>query len=306
MNASSHREPDISNRETGSHIKGVRMVAVAILNVIITVTELAGGLLSGSISLLSDSLHNFGDTAAVLLSWVAIRVAGRSRSERKTYGYQRAEILAAFVNAAFLLVLSVFLAVAAVQRFWSPSAIDGSLMMLIAAIGLGANLVSTLLLRRHARASMNVRSSYLHMLSDSVSSFGVFIGGAAVRIWHILWIDPLIAILIAFYIIRQTWMIVKEAVDILMQSSANVDYAALKNDIESIPGVVNIHHVHTWRSDEKTIYLEAHVDLCDMMLSETNGILHAIETVLTNRYSISHATIQFESGRCVDKEMIKI
>jgi cobalt-zinc-cadmium efflux system protein len=282
------------------------MAAVAVLNALISALELAGGIFSGSLSLLSDSLHNFSDTAAVLTSWVALRVAGKRRSVRKTYGYQRAEILAAFVNAAFLLVLSVFLFAEAIGRFSSPSHIDGSLMTLIAAIGLAANLLSSLLLKNRAKGNMNVRSSYLHMLSDAVSSLGVLLGGIAIRLWGVLWVDPLVSMLVSLYIIRETWRIVRQAVDILMQSSADVDYERLKRDIESIPGVVNIHHVHTWRSDEKTVYLEGHVDLCDMMLSETAEIHRAIEQMLQNKYGVSHVTIQFETGRCADKEIIKL
>lgn len=282
------------------------MAIVAILNVLISAVELAGGILSGSLSLLSDSLHNFSDTAAILISWAALRIAGKKRSIRMTYGYQRAEVLAAFVNAAFLLVLSVFLFTAALGRFRNPAHINGSLMTLIAAIGLVANLLSSLLLKRKAKENMNVRSSYLHMLSDTVSSVGVLVGGIAVRLWGTLWIDPLIAMLVSLYIIRETWVIVREAVDILMQSSADIDYAELKKDVESISGVVNIHHVHTWRSDEKTVYLEGHVDLCDMMLSATGEIYGAIERLLKEKYGISHATIQFETDRCLDKEVIKL
>jgi len=283
-----------------------RMTAVAVLNALVSAVELAGGILSGSLSLLSDSLHNFGDTAAILTSWAALRVAGKGRSVRKTYGYQRAEILAAFVNAAFLLVLSVFLFAAAVGRFRNPTRVDGVLMMLIAAIGCVANLLSSLLLKSRATGNMNVRSSYLHMLSDTVSSFGVLAGGMAIRLWGVPWVDPLVSMLVSLYIIRETWLIVRQAVDILMQSSADVDYRRLKSDIESIPGVVNIHHVHTWRSDERTVYLEGHVDLRDMMLSETGEIYAAIERVLKETHGIAHATIQFETDRCADKEIVKL
>jgi cobalt-zinc-cadmium efflux system protein len=301
-----HVERATVGREGDRQIKSARMAIVAVLNVFISAAELVGGILSGSLSLLSDSLHNFSDTAAILTSWGAMRIAGRERSIRKTYGYQRAEVLAAFVNAAFLLVLSLFLLAAAFGRFKNPSRIDGSLMMIIAAIGLGANLLSALLLKRNVKGSMNVRSSYLHMLSDTVSSVGVLVGAIAVRLWGVVWIDPLITVLVALYIIKETWIIVREAVDILMQSSADIDYTELKKDVESISAVINIHHVHTWRSDEKTVYLEGHVDLCDMMLSKTGEIYEAIERLLISKYGVSHATIQFETDRCGDKEVIRL
>lgn len=306
MHAHDRIEIGADSRAGNRQLAGGRMAVVAVLNFLISAAELVGGILSGSLSLLSDSLHNFGDTAAILTSWAAMRIAGKKRSFRKTYGYQRAEVLAAFINAAVLLVLSIFLLAAAFGRFKNPTRIDGSLMTVIAAIGLGANLLSALLLKRNVKGSMNIRSSFLHMLSDTISSTGVLAGGIAVRLWGIVWIDPLITILVALYIIRETWIIVREAVDILMQSSADIDYTELKKDVESISGVMNIHHVHSWRSDEKTVFLEGHVDLCDMMLSKTGVIYETIEQLLKTKYGVAHVTIQFETDRCADKGVIRV
>jgi cobalt-zinc-cadmium efflux system protein len=287
-------------------LSGVRMAFVLALNLVITVAEVVGGILSGSLALLSDSLHNLSDTVAIGTSWAAMGIAKKPRNRKKTYGYKRAEVLAAFVNASVLLVLSVFLLVEAYKRLRSPEKIDGTLMLSVAVIGLAANVISAFLLRKGSADNMNVRSSYLHLVSDSVSSVGVILGGAAIKLWNVVWIDPVITALIGIYIIRETWHIVKDAVDILMQSAPDIDYDELKKSFEAIDGVANVHHVHVWRSDEKTVYLEGHVDVRDMKVSDTTRICQDIETVLSRRFGITHSTIQFEVDCCTDKDMIRL
>jgi len=152
---------------------------------------------------------------------------------------------------------------------------------------------------------MNVRSSYLHLLGDTVSSVGVLGGGLAIRFWGAFWIDPLVTVLISLYIMRESWAIVKNSVNILMQSAADLDYSAIQRDIEAIPQVRNIHHVHTWMANEETVYFEAHLDVDDRPLSEACGIADTIEAILKERYGIAHVTLQFETGRCAEKSFFK-
>jgi cobalt-zinc-cadmium efflux system protein len=153
---------------------------------------------------------------------------------------------------------------------------------------------------------MNIRSSYLHLLSDSISSVGVILGGIAIRLWNVVWVDPLITVVISFYIIRETWHIVKEAVDILMQASPPIDYEELKAAVEKVEGVKNLHHVHLWRSDEKSVYFEGHVDVEDMRVCDAQRIIEDIQEILRQRFGIGHATIQVETDRCDDKGVIKV
>ena len=278
-------------------ISGVRVFWVALFNLVITVTEFAGGILSGSLALVSDATHNLSDTASIVLSYVGIKIAAREKTESKSFGYKRAEIIIAFINASVLMGICIYLLFEAYHRFLNPETINSSLMITIAVVGLAANLISVLLLHSHAHSSMNIKAAYLHMLGDTMSSVGVVGGGLAIKFWGLTWIDPLITVLVAVYIMYESWKIVKRSVDILMQSSADLDFEAIAKDIQAIPDVINIHHVHTWYSNERTIYFEAHVSVCDILISQTKTILDRIEQLLTEKYGVSHITIQFEDDR---------
>ncbi len=295
-----HRDP------AAAGVSGARLLAAVLLNALITVVEVAGGIASGSLALLSDAAHNLGDTAAIALSYAAWRIAGRGSDARRTYGYKRAEIIAAFVNAAALAAISLFLVVEALRRLRAPRAIDSGLMIGIAAVGLAANLAAVLLLRKGARGNMNVRSSYLHLVGDTASSVVVVLGGAAIRLWGASWIDPLVTVLISLFILRESWEIVRGSVGILMQSAADLDYDAMRREIEAIPEVRNIHHVHTWMSNEETVYFEAHVEVEDRPLSQACAIAERIERLLKETYGVAHVTLQFETGRCQEKEFFKV
>ena len=286
-------------------MSAARFLGVTLLNGLITAVEVAGGIMSGSLALLSDAAHNLGDTIAILTSYIAWRIAGKQKDVRRTYGYKRAEIIAAFINASALVAISLFLVFEAVRRFRHPETIRSGLMIGVALFGLAANFLSMLLLKRAAHGNMNVRSSYLHLLGDTVSSLGVLGGGIVIRIWGLLWIDPLVTICISLYIMRESWRIVKSSVAILMQSAADLDYGAMQRDIEALPEVRNIHHVHTWMANEKTVYFEAHIEVEDCLLSSACVVAGQIEDLLKERYGIAHATLQFETGRCAEKSFFK-
>ncbi|MEO1814388.1 MAG: cation diffusion facilitator family transporter [Acetobacterium sp.] len=288
-----------------SNLSGKKIFWVTVLNAIITATEIIGGILSGSLALLSDALHNLSDTIAIALSYFANRLAQKSRDEKRTYGYKRAEILAALVNGSVLLVLSVLLIIEAFKRWQSPETINGMMMIVVALVGLLANFIAVFLLEKDSHHNLNIKSSYLHLISDTVSSIGVLIGGVAIQLWGIVWIDPLITALISVYIIRETWQIIKKTVNILMQSAAVLDYEAIKTEIEKIAKVKNIHHVHTWMSDEKTIYFEAHIEMEDMPLSEVCQVTNQIEHMLKEKEGIYHVTLQAEVDKCCDKQLFK-
>jgi cobalt-zinc-cadmium efflux system protein len=290
----------------GFHLSGRKIFWVTVLNATITAAEVVGGLLSGSLALLSDAVHNMSDTFAIALSYVANRMSNRPKDAKRTYGYKRAEILSAFVNASVLLAITVFLVIEAVQRFRSPQSIDGTLMLVVAAIGLAANVFSVFLLERDSHENLNIKSSYLHLLGDTVSSVGVLAGGLVVRLWGQVWVDPVVTILIALYIAKETSSIVQKTVGILMQSSAPLDYEVIKADIEAMDKVKNIHHVHSWMANEKTIHFEAHLDLEDMLLSEVQTVYEEIEEYLVHHHQVSHVTLQAEVDRCCDKEIFKL
>jgi len=287
------------------NLSGKKIFWVTLLNATITVAEVVGGILSGSLALLSDAVHNFSDTVAIALSYFANRIAQKPKDARRTYGYKRAEILSAFINSTVLLAISALLIVEAFKRFKSPESINGNLMIVVALIGLIANFLSVFLLEKDSHENLNIKSSYLHLLGDTVSSVGVLAGGVAIKLWGVLWIDPLVTVMISLYILKETWNVIKTTVGILMQTSAALDYEAIKSDIEKIDKVKNIHHVHSWMTNEKTIYFEAHIDMEDMPLLEAEKVCEKIEHFLKEHHGISHVTLQAEVDKCDDKSLFK-
>jgi len=272
------------------------------LNMLITVAEVVGGLLSGSLALLSDSLHNFSDSMSLLASYFAIKIGERRANEKYTFGYKRAEILVAFINSAVLVGVSLLLLVEAYRRFKNPEPIDGPLMLGVALIGLLANLLSVLLLHGHAHG-LNVRSAYLHLLSDTLSSVAVVAGGVAIIKWDVIWVDSLVTALISLYIFREAYEILRESVEVLMEASPNLDLGAIKDEIESIPGVKNAHHFHAWRIGENEVHFECHVDVDDMPLGEAQRIIDEVEDRL-RKFGITHVTVQLEVDRCGGKNLL--
>lgn len=302
---SDHPQQEAEHTHDVSNLSGRKIFWVTVLNATITIVEIIGGILSGSLALLSDAVHNLSDTVAIALTYFAHKVAGKPKDAKKSYGYKRAEILAAFINSSVLLAISITLIFEAFKRFNSPESINGTLMITVALIGLVANLVSVYLLEKDSHENLNVKSSYLHLIGDTVSSVGVLVGGIAINLWGVVWIDPLITVLISLYIIKETWHVIRKTITILMQSSAVLDYEAIKRDIEKMDQVKNIHHVHSWMMNEKMIYFEAHIDMEDMQLSEVEKIYDKIENFLKEHHGISHVTLQAEVDKCSDKNIFK-
>lgn len=276
-----------------------------VLNFLITGVEIVGGLVSGSLSLLSDAVHNFSDGIAIVVSYVAIRLGRRPRTLKHTFGFKRAEILAAVINASTLIIISFFLIREAIGRFANPTAITGDLMLAVAVVGLLANLIGTALLRKGSHSSLNIRATYFHLLSDTVASLAIIIGAVCIMLFDVTWVDPVLTILIAVYIIKETFDIVKESVDVLMMSApADIDITMVQQALETIPGVRNIHHVHIWKLNDSDTHFEAHIDVDDLPVSGTTGLRTEIERCLHDRFDINHTTLQFECDSCGTKGLI--
>ena len=195
------------------------LLTATLLNLVITVVEVAGGILSGSLALLSDALHNLSDTFATFIAYMATLIGKREANQKKTFGYKRVEILAALFNAVILIVISAFLMKEAWERWNDPQPINSMIMLLVAMIGLLANVYAVIILRKDAHKSINVRAAYVHLIGDSLSSVVVIIGGVLIQIYKVYWIDPVITVLISIYIIRSGFVILKQSVNILMQST---------------------------------------------------------------------------------------
>jgi len=285
---------------------GKNLLLVTLLNVFITVVEIIGGIMANSLALLSDALHNLSDTIAILLAYIAGRVSKRKSNEKKTFGYKRIEILAAFFNALVLIGISAFLVYEAIIRFNNPEPIKGMLMMIVAGAGLLFNLLSVLLLRKHAGSSLNIRSAYLHLMGDTLSSVAVIIGGILIYYFEIYWVDPLITILISIYIIKETWEVFNQSANILMQATPpGMDLQKILDELEQIDGIANVHHVHVWGLSEKEFHFECHTDLeNDLNVSLTADVRNEMSKILEEKFQIGHLTVQFEFNECDDKNVI--
>ena len=243
-----------------SNVKGANFTITVILNLIITVAEIIGGIYSGSLSLISDALHNLSDAVAIVISYVAIIISKKDNDEQKTFGYKRAGILAAVVNSSVLIVISLFLFKEAYIKLMHPTAINGFIVIWVALLGLIANTIGAFLLHSGSEDNMNIKSVYLHLFSDALSSLGVIIAGILIYFYQIYWIDSVLTVLIALYILKESFTIIKDAVSILMQGAPKgIVLSGVVNLIHNIDGVENVHHVHLWSLDENNINFEAHV-----------------------------------------------
>jgi cobalt-zinc-cadmium efflux system protein len=288
-----------------SDVKGINLFFVVLLNFLITIVQIIGGIYSGSLSLISDALHNFSDGVSVAISYVAVRLANKENDEKKTFGYKRSTILAALFNSLVLIVISVFLLKEAYFKFLNPQPIKGNIVIWVALVGLVANMVGVLLLQKGSKGDINIRSSYLHLFSDALFSLGIVLGGIIIYYFRIYWIDPLLTLLISVYILKESLEIIKEAVNILMQGTPdNINVEDVVQEIEKINNVVRVHHVHIWCLNEKNVNFEAHININDMMVSETNELLEEIQRQLL-QFNINHVTIQFEYDCCNDVDIIK-
>jgi len=271
-----------------------------LLNFGITLVEIIGGVVSGSLSLISDALHNFSDGIAIIVSYVALRLSQKPRSSRYTFGLKRAQILAAILNSGVLLAISIYLVQEAVSKLLHPQAIDGRLMLVVASFGLVANLIGTWLLHRGAQNNMNIRSAYLHLLSDAVSSVAVILGALAITFYGQYWVDPVLTLLIAAYIGWESWKIIQQAIDVLMlKAPGSISMEELEAAIKEIAGVCDVHHIHLWQVDDRNIHFQAHIGVDDTLLSATASIAARIEQRLSEDFGIGHVTLQFEAGSCL-------
>ncbi len=276
-----------------------------ILNFVITAVQIVGGILSGSLALISDALHNFSDGISIIISYIALKLKNKDNSHRHTFGLKRAEILAAVINASVLIVIYVFLFYESVLRFMQPQKIEAGMMSAVALIGLIANIIGTMLLKRDSASSINIRSSYMHLLSDSVSSVAVIAGGLAIAVWNTVWIDPLLTILIGIYIVRESYGILSEAIHVLMEGAPpDISLEIIKNEVEKFDGVEDIHHIHLWTVGDNDIHLEAHVNVNDMKISKSDKLRGEIEKILESKFGIHHITLQFECNQCTENGIL--
>lgn len=283
----------------GEDTGGRNLLIALVLNVGITAAQIVGGLLSGSLALLADAAHNGSDAASLGVSYAARRIARRPADERRTFGYNRAEVVGALINLTTLFVIAVFLISQAIHRFFEPSDVAGSTMLIVGAIAFVEDAVSTWLLYQGAKSSLNIRSAFIHMMGDTLATLGVLVGGFLILRYQIFWIDPAITLAIALYIIVHGALEIRTAIRILMESAPKgFDFERMVREVEALEGVDAIHHVHLWRLDEERVALEAHVAVLEDDLSAIEEIKHRVKCKLRDDFGIAHATLEIEiAGR---------
>ena len=262
------------------------------------VLTFVAGLRAHSLALLSEAGHNVSDFLALLLSFAAVYFQTRPASHSKTFGYQRAGVLAAFINAGTLVVISLWIAFEAIHRLSAPVMVQPKLMMYVAAAGVVMNGVIAALLWGVAR-DVNMRSAFLHMAGDTLSTAAVIAGGAGILLTGQNWIDPVLSLLIAALILWSSFGIVRETLNILLEGTPRgVSLPEIRNGMEAVEGVVNVHDLHIWSLGSQSRALACHVTIADIPPSESACILVKLNHVLKDHFHISHTTIQFEHAGC--------
>jgi len=265
------------------------------------IAEIIGGLLANSLALLSDAGHMLTDILALGLSVVAMRFAQKPPTATKTFGFYRLEILAAFFNGMLLFFISLYIFYEAYQRIVHPEEIKGLFMLVVAAIGLLANGMGIVILKKSALRNLNVRSAFFHIVGDTISSGGVIVGGLVILYtgWNL--VDSLIGIFIGMLILGGAYRLVRESIDIFLEATPrDIDVEKMLDDLRKIEGVKEIHHLHLWTITSGIYAMSAHVLIEDLLVSRSAQILQEIERLLQGKYNMEHATIQFESESCGD------
>ncbi len=276
-----------------------RLRLAFLISLLIFVVELAGGLFSNSLALLSDAGHILTDLFALGLAWFASVQATRPATPARTYGFHRAGILAALANAVVLLVVSLAITLEAVRRLQTPEQVDSTVMLVAAAVGLVANSYVAMTLHYGHEENLNVRSALLHVVGDALAAFSVIVGAVVILFSGVLVIDPVLSILIALIIVGGAWSVVLETINILMEGTpAGINLGRLEQDIRSTPGVVDAHDLHVWSIASGIHAMSGHVVIQDQALSESALVLGLLSHLLTERYGIDHVTIQFEHRKC--------
>ena len=302
----SHSHSHNPSHQHKSDLKGRNLLISIFLNIIITVAQVIGGLISGSLSLLSDALHNSSDVVSLVISYFAAKLSRKNASLNKTFGYKRAEIMAAFVNSATLVIIAVFLIIEAIERFQNPQEIESNIVIWLSFLGILANGFSVLLLKRDAESNMNMKSAYLHLFTDMLASVAVLIGGLLMKFYEIFWIDSVLTLAIAIYLIFVGYDLLKNSYKVLMLFTPNnVKIKEIVDEVQKLKDVKNVHHVHVWQLNENETHLEAHIDFNkDITLSEFDVILVEIEELLHNKFRINHVNIQPEYNKIGPKDVI--
>lgn len=287
-------------------VKGTNLIVSIFLNLLITIAQIIGGIISGSLALISDALHNFSDVLSLVFSLIAHKLSRKKASINNTFGYKRAELIAAFVNASTLVIVAFILIYGAIERFFNPHEIESNLVIWLALLGILVNGFSVILLKKDADHNLNMKSAYLHLLTDMLASVAVLIGGLLMKFYDWFWVDSVMTILIAVYLIVVGFdLIIKSTKMLMLFTPEHIDIKEIVREVHKISGAGRLHHIHVWHLNEEEIHLEAHLECTsDISLTEFNTLLHQIEVLVFDKFGINHITIQPEFKKEDPKDFI--
>ena len=294
----------MSRNNTRPHISDTARQATSRLSLSLFLTlafvviEAAAGIFANSLALLTDAVHNLTDVIALGLSWAAMRLTAQPANARRTYGYHRAGILAAFINSTTLVVIALGIFYEAYHRFIDPPKVQSGILIGVGLIAIVVNLVTALMVRRGSEYDLNLRSAFVHLMGDVLSTIGAVIAGVIIRFTGANWLDSLVSVLIGLFILYNAWGILHEAADILLESTPrDINLKTLVNELLQIDGVLGVHDLHVWSLTQKLRTMSAHILTDDLHISAGADIRRQINETVHRRYNISHATLQLE---CVD------
>lgn len=279
------------------HLSDARLIGTVTLNMVLTVAEVVIGVISGSLSLIADAVHNFGDAAALVIALIARRIARRDADQRFTFGYKRAETIGALINLTTLVLIAIFLIKESIERFLDPQPILAGWVMIAAGVALAVDLLTVALLWAMSQGNLNIRAAFIHNLTDAAASVAVLLGAWAYSVFGWMWIDPALTLLIAGYILLTSLSMLKRSVSILMNNvPPGLDLDELKASLEKFEDIRELHHIHVWELDETARALEAHVVLEESMsLEAIHPIKLRLKEHLTEKFRIRHSTLEFET-----------
>ena len=280
-------------------VQGKNLLFSIVLNLVITIAQVIGGLISGSLALISDALHNFSDVLSLVFSYVAHKLSKKKASVNQTFGYKRAELIAAFVNAMTLIIVVLFLVYGAIERFFHPQVIGSELVIWLSILGIVVNGLSAFMLKNDADKNLNMKSAYLHLFTDMLASVAVLIGGLLMKYFQWYWIDSVMTLVIAIYLILVGFDLLKTSTQMLMLfTPVHININDIITEVHKIKGVRKLYHIHVWHLNDDELHLEAHLDCSeDIKISDFIEILHKMEHVLWDKFHINHINIQPEFNR---------
>ena len=288
-------------------LSGNRLLFSIVLNIIITASQIIGGIISGSLALISDAVHNLSDVISLIISYTANLLSNKKKQTlHQTFGFKRAEIITAFINSSTLIIIAVFLAIEAVKRFNNPTEIASDIVIWLAFIAILANGLSVILLKRDADHNLNMKSAYLHLMTDMMTSVAVMIGGILMKYYQVYWLDAILTLIISFYLLFMSWSIFLDSLKILMLfAPKGLEIEEIHDEIIAVPEIDNIHHVHIWQLNDHDVHFEAHIEFNkDIKLSEFDLVCKKVEHILKDRFHINHSNLQPEFDRDDHKDFI--